>query len=430
MEVSRARFLMAPCGRRSGKTAIAKRKLVLSAITVSKWRDANFFAGAPTRDQAKRIFWQDLKDMIPKALILGQPKEVELMIPLINGAKIYVLGMDKTERAEGIPWNGGVFDEYANMKASAWEEHMRPALTDRLGWCWFIGVPDGRNHYWRLFQKAKGRDDWTTFTWFTEDILPLYLGPEAAAKEIADAKRDMDELTYKQEYEASFLNFEGRAYYPFDPEIHAYERAEYDPDEPIIICLDFNVAPGVAVICQEQKYKGTRPGIDTEKKITVAINEVWIPRNSNTPAVCRKIIDLYGAHHKGLVFLYGDATGGARGTAQVRGTDWDIVRDMLKPAFGNRLRDRVKKSNPRERVRLNAVNSRIMSADGTVHLLVDPKNCPHLIEDLEGVSLLDGGAGEIDKKSDPMLTHLSDGLGYYIAIKHPIAGGKIKVRQA
>jgi hypothetical protein len=54
-------------------------------------------------------------------------------------------------------------------------------------------------------------------------------------------------------------------------------------------------------------------------------------------------------------------------------------------------------------------------------MMVDPARAPHVIKDLEGVRLLTGGAGEIDKKADPMLSHISDALGYLIAKEFPVA---------
>ena len=56
-------------------------------------------------------------------------------------------------------------------------------------------------------------------------------------------------------------------------------------------------------------------------------------------------------------------------------------------------------------------------------------NCSRTIEDFEGVALLEGGSGEIEKdwKKAPERTHLTDAAGYYIAKKHPIV--KSVVRQ-
>ena len=53
--------------------------------------------------------------------------------------------------------------------------------------------------------------------------------------------------------------------------------------------------------------------------------------------------------------------------------------------------------------------------------MVDPARAPHVQKDFEGVRLLAGGAGEIDKRADPALSHLSDAIGYYVARQFPLA---------
>src|SRR5690349_58188 len=73
LERSPARFKIVPAGRRSGKTEIAKRELVLSLwdcyVKPRPWDDPRFFAAGPTRDQAKRIFWKDVKALTPPAWV-------------------------------------------------------------------------------------------------------------------------------------------------------------------------------------------------------------------------------------------------------------------------------------------------------------------------------------------------------------------------
>ena len=410
--LSEHRYNAVPAGRRSGKTELAKRKVVLRALKGTAFPDARFFLGAPTRDQAKRIFWLDLKAMIP-ALLKQDVSETELRVTLATGASIWVLGFDKPERVEGVPWDGGVLDEYGNMKPSVWPEHVRPALADREGWCDFIGVPEGRNHYYDLDRAARAQmapgSEWGEYHWISADILP--------AAEIEAAKRDLDDLTYQQEFEGSFVNFHGRAYYPFLEGTHcASVKDRYRPRAPLCFCFDFNVDPGVAAVCQEMKLPNGQQG-------TGFLGEVHIPRNSNTPAVCRKLIQDWGAH-EGFVRCYGDATGGARGSAKVQGSDWDLVRSALRSHFGQRLRFRVPNANPSERARINAVNSRLKSASGEVRMMVDPQRCPWLVRDFEGVGLLEGGSGEIDKKKDSTITHLSDAAGYYVAREFPVRAGK------
>lgn len=417
---SAARFNVVPAGRRSGKTERFKRKLVRRALSlegITHNETPRFFAGAPTRDQAKRIFWDDLKAMA-QPWWFGKPSETDLLIRLVTGSEIVVVGLDKPERIEGAPWDGGGLDEYGNMKAKAWGENVRPALSDRGGWCDLIGVPEGRNHYYDTYKQALAEmadrgaaSEWAAFTWTSAEVLP--------ASEIEAARRDLDPLTFQQEYEASFVTFEGRAYYGFTDRNKANLRARYNPRQPLLLMLDFNVAPGVAAIGQELPLPSGIVG-------TAILGEVWIPNNSNTPAVCRRILQDWQPRHTGRVEVFGDATGGASGTAKVEGSDWELAKVHLRAGsgglagFGDRVTFHVPPANPAERARLNAVNTRLQSSDGTIRLMVDPVGAPHVVKDFEGVRTLVGGSGEIDKKADPKLSHISDAIGYYVHHRFPV----------
>lgn len=421
---STKRFNVVPAGRRSGKTEIiGKRKQVLRFLLChdkkypqfySPYQNPRYFIAAPTRDQVKGIYWNDVKKLVPKEFLAKPPNESNLILEGKNGASLHLLGLDRPERIEGMPWDHGVIDEIGNVKEGAWESNIRPALSDRRGGCDFIGVPEGRNHYYKLWKKAQlnKSGEWGAFHWKSIDVLPLY----GRGGEVEAAKQDMDELTFQQEYEASFVNFTGMAYYNFtDVNTGNYKRL-YNPERPLILCFDFNVSPGVCVICQE--IGADQLKIYPGKTVTVALSEVNIPTDSNTVRVCKKVLETY-QYHPGNIICYGDSTGGAKGTAKLRGSDWDIIRQELIPYFGNRLYFNVPKSNPRERQRVNAVNSRLKSATNEVKLLMD-KGCKNLIIDMEGVRVIEGTAGEIDKKSDPKLTHLSDALGYYIFKEYPV----------
>lgn len=408
---TKARFNVVPAGRRSGKSEIGKRravKFLFRPDLLPHTFPARVMCAAPTHGQAKRIFWNDIKALIPPKFIKYK-SESELYIELLHGAQIHVIGLDKPERVEGSPWDYILLDEYGNMKKEAWSANIRPALSDRKGRCDFIGVPEGRNHYYDLYEQALAdtSGEWAAFHWISADILD----PD----EIASAKRDLDPLVYQQEYEASFVNFQGRAYYNFDERIHL-GQLEYDPEVELCVCLDFNVSPGIAVICQEQLLPNGRHG-------TGVISEIYVPRNSNTQIICDRFLQTWGMH-AGRVTLFGDASGGNRGTAKLSGSDWDIIKGKLRPAFGQRLHFEVPRANPPERSRVNAVNSRLLNAADEVRLMVDPEYAPKTVRDLAGVRVVDSGSGEIDKDSDPALTHLSDALGYYISRRYPVVSNR------
>lgn len=134
------RFPLVPAGRRSGKSERFKRFLVKQANLVP----GPYFAAAPTHGQAKKIFWDDLKAFTLSACHKRRPSESDLIIYLDNGSEIHVIGLDKPQRIEGIPWKGGGIDEFADVKEEAWEANIYPALNtvnpmnpEYRAWCWF-----------------------------------------------------------------------------------------------------------------------------------------------------------------------------------------------------------------------------------------------------------------------------------------------------
>lgn len=411
----KSRFTLASSSRRGGKSENAKRALSVAAWAWCGNEHGNFAYLAPTRDQAKRIAWQDLKDLSPRELVVSI-SESDLRIEYACGASLSVIGMDKPQRIEGPPWDGFVVDEFADMKEHAWSRTIVPALstTGRQGWAICVGKPKGRNHWYRLCEKARtdttGR--WEHLTWPASDIL--------SEEELADARDGMDMRAWRQEMLAEFVSEEGRAYYSFDRDIHVRPcKDKYDPQAPLLLSFDFNVEPGVCSIAQRHVGPEGWP-------LFYLIDEVFIEQDSNTPRICAEVSNRW-KEHRGRVYGYGDASGGNRGTAHVDGSDWDLIRAAFNITWPQRFYTRVPDANPPVRSRINAVNFAFMSASGRVRAIVDPE-CTRTIADFEGVTLKDNG--DIDKDDDRFLTHMSDGIGYMLHYEQPprISDEPVKVQ--
>jgi len=423
---SSALFDVTYASRRAYKSELHKRRTVGRGMMRNRGRRKVGLA-APTRDQAKALWWADMKALIPKWLLGSRPREDELKITLRYGTEIQVVGLDRPERIEGQIWDEFIVDEIDNCKAQLWDEHLWPAMQSEGRECLVstFGVPEGRYLLYRLVNEAKEDDSGQSaaYWWEAEGVIDPAI--------IERAKAKMDPATYNREFRASFDLIGNRAYYTYNSHVHEHDLT-YDPSRDLIFSFDFNVDPGVAVVGQEQSkawYK-EQHGVNLPETLsdsfTAWIGEVWIEKGSTTPMVCGKLAEDW-KHHQKDVLLYGDATGGARGTRSDQ-SDWQIIKDYLKPAFGGRLRDRVPRANPAVRDRLNAVRSRFQTADGKIHSLVDPKKARHLAEDFEAVQIVSGSAGEIDKATDNMLSHPSDSAGYYIHEKHPV-GGHVSVTE-
>lgn len=413
------RFNIAHAGRRGGKTEIAKRRLIRKALNFKR-PQGRFVFGAPTHRQATDIFWDDTIAFIHRKWLKNGLRSISTSyrrIKLSNGASIEIVGLDKPERIEGPPLDGFVGDEFGNFKSTVWGQNLRPALSTlgRPGWADLIGVPEGKNHYFQLAEDAKDKADWDIFSWETAEINP----DEADA-----ALGDLDALTYSQEYGGQFVSFKGRTYYAFSKELNTppeNERVVYDPSYPLCFCFDFNRVPGNCAIVQDlpapdwliQRNGGKNRGL-----ISCAIDEIFLTQDSHTAKLCDILVKNWG-HHEGEVHLYGDATGGAKRSSGIQGSDWDIIKEQFKGKFN--IKCKYKKANPSVRVRINAVNSRMISADEFVGTIVDRK-CKYLMRDFEGVTCDDqGDILKSDKTS--LLTHISDGWGYYVDKKYPFGGG-------
>ena len=293
-----------------------------------------------------------------------------------------------------------MISEVANVKPKAWGENIAPALDTpgREGWCTLEGVPEGRNWFYDLIKEVQSGDRgdaWGYYHWKSSEVL--------SEEVIKQAKMNLDPLTFQQEYEASFVNFTGAAYYCYS-EANVADEA-YDPARPVHFCFDFNVSPGIAVVIQQFPLGD------------FVIDEVHIPRNSNTTMVCDRLITKYH-NHTGTVFLYGDASGEQRRSSGIVGTDWHIIKNMLTKGIpGSEIVPRIPPANPRERARVNAVNSRLKDGTDARHLFIAPR-CKHTIKDFEGVSINEKD-GSIDK-SDITVGHISDAIGYFIHRHYPV----------
>ncbi len=423
---SPTRFNIAHAGRRGGKTEIAKRRQIRWAIDCER-PQGRFVFGAPTHRQAVDIFWDDVIAMIPRCFLYNGLRSISISyrrIKLANKASIEVLGLDKPERIEGPPLDGFVGDEFGNFKPDVWSKNIRPALStlERPGRADLIGVPEGKNHYFQLAENASEKDDWDIFTWHTDEI-----NPEESKK----AEGDLDTITFNQEYGGEFVSFKGRCYYTFNKDLNCPpegERILYNPNYPIGLCWDFNRIPGTCTISQElpppswlvKRNQGENRGL-----ATCAIDEIFLQQDSHTEKLCELILQKW-SHHKGLVKLFGDATGGAKRSSGIKGSDWDIIHNMLSPTFN--ILKQYPRANPSIRVRINSVNSRMVATDGYIGSIIDRK-CKFLIRDFEGVTCDDtGDILKSDVKS--LLTHISDGWGYMINKEHPLGGKAVFTQQS
>ena len=396
------RFPLVPSGRRSGKTERFKRFVSKQAMTNEKQM---YFAAAPTHAQAKKIFWKDLKDFTLSNTHPLRPSESELRINMPNGSEIYVIGLDKPERIEGIEWTGGGIDEFGNLKKDAWVLNIYPALNtvnptrpDYRAWCWLLGVPEGLNHYYDLCQLAEtGRDkDYAVFHWKSAEILP----PDV----IEAAKRTMSAMQFRQEWEASFETATGRIYADYSKANYTDETIK--PHEQLVWMHDQNYTPLSSAI-------GVRRGKTNDD--LYLLDEIIL-----TSAVSRQsaeeFVEKYKNHENKNVLIYGDASGKA-GEKHGQESAYTQIEEVLTNngwTFSRRLENK----NPPIKNRQNNVRGKILNALGNISLFVNPELAPYCDKGLSTVQLKKGSAFLEDDSNE--YQHITTAIGYMISVEWPI----------
>lgn len=402
---SGVRFPVVPAGRRSGKTERAKRFVAKQAMAHA---NEKYFVGAPTYSQAKKIWWDDLKSLTLSCLHPKKPSETELKLYLPNQTEIHIIGLDQPQRIEGINWTGGIIDEIADVRGEALDANIMPALNtvdptrpDYRAWCWFIGVPDGLNHYYDMAEYARtsGDPDWGLYHWTSEEILP----PDV----IESAKRTMSRKQYNQEYRASFETASGKIYEDYGVENFTEELIA--GHEALHWTHDQNYTPlssAIAVVRDGVPYF-----------LDEIVLESAVSRQS-----AMEFVERYKGHANKTVYIYGDPAGRA-GEKHGHKSDYTEIEEVLR-ANGWKFERRVRPKHPSIRDRQNAVRAMIKTMDGKVRLFVNPKTATWCHKGLSTVQLQAGSAFQEDQTNQ--YQHITTAIGYFIDWHWPM--GRIETR--
>jgi hypothetical protein len=272
------------------------------------------------------------------------------------------------------------------MRPEAWYEVLRPSLSDREGSALFIGTPKGRNHFYDLWAKGvDGADGWESFQYTTVQ------GGNVSPSEVEQAKADLDERTFAQEYLSEFVTYSGLIYYNFD---RATSVVKAEDDGGVLhIAMDFNIDPMSCVVALR---KGNT---------LICIDEIVI-YGSNTDEMVKEIHQRYPNRQ---IIIYPDPAARQRKTSAGGRTDLSILQNA---GFMTKARS----AHPAVRDRINSVNSRLKSGSGERHLFFTDK-CKQAIKSLERQTYKEGTS---QPNKDDGYDHMNDALGYMVEYLFPI----------
>ena len=186
--------------RRAGKDKTFFNITVEAAI-----RDVWWYAYIlPTYAQGRKIIWDSIDKMglkfpdhIPKEALLNT-NTVELKFNFKNGSFIQILGSDKIDAIRWTSYKWVIFSEYAFQNPTVWDV-LRPILAENNWWAIFNSTPNGKNHFFDLYNTAENSDNWFNQSLTVDDTW-------AVSEEYIEQERQegMTEEMIQQEYYVSF----------------------------------------------------------------------------------------------------------------------------------------------------------------------------------------------------------------------------------
>jgi hypothetical protein len=398
------RFNHLRCGRRFGKTTLIQE---LTSIALDGKRVGVWFPAY--KDLAE--VWKEVKDLYKPVIheiydsieIISRKDEQLKQIQLITGGIIDFWSMENPDSGQGRKYHRAIIDESAKAPKlyQAWENTIRPTLTDYKGDAFIMSRPKGKNAggtaehpgngFYLIEEKHKKFDNWAFFHFTTYD------NPYMDEAEINEAKSQLDDINFRQEYMAEYVDANDRPFlYKFDESKHVVDSYEPNPHLPILISFDFNKDPMTALIGQQ-----------TDPWTAYAFAEINLPEGS-TPEVCDLIITDY-INWMDMMDVTGDSTGENRSALTVGNLNhYRIIKTKLG------LKDinlRYPKKNPAHSDSRVLCNSVLQNADFFI-----TKNCTRTIKDAKSAFV--DSSGELVKTQVEGLHHF-DTLRYMLHAFYP-----------
>ena len=190
---SNARFRVLMCGRRWGKSLISKNISITEAL-------AGRITGYVTPNyHLAKVFFDDIAKIVPPEIALANKSD--LTFKFITGGEIRFFTGERLDNFRGLRLHNIIIDEAAYIPhlQDAWNNAIRPTLTDFQGKALFISTPRGKDFFYQLYLRNEG--DWQSFKYTTYD------NPYISASEIDEAKASLissgASSAFEQEYMAN-----------------------------------------------------------------------------------------------------------------------------------------------------------------------------------------------------------------------------------
>lgn len=237
---NKKRFNVLVVHRRAWKTVWAILDELIVAIK-ERW---DYWYIAPTYRQAKKIAWRLIQKFWDQIWDFKYNAS-ELIVTYTNGSTISLFGAENPDSLRWLDLRWVIFDEYAQQPSNIYSEIVFPMINANGWWVTWIGTPKGKNAFYQLYQRAlKDERFYTMLLRYTDTKL-------LSDEQIEDAKKEMTEEEFLQEYECSWEAYmRGSVYWKELSLCHSEWRVKewlYDPSLEVYTFWDLWVSDAMSI---------------------------------------------------------------------------------------------------------------------------------------------------------------------------------------
>lgn len=453
VHASTARHRVNAAGRRFGKSFIGGHELTTAAFEARLRqkqleelgiRQEYWIVGPNYTDAEKefRVLYNDLKRLkVPfdRPGTYYDARSGNMQVSLWEGRfLVQAKSGAHPDSLVGEGLHGVIMAEAAKMKGSVWSKYIRPTLADFGGWSLWNSTPEGKNHFFDMWEFGQDPNmpewqSWRSPSWFntfvfrrgaTAEQLAILKHPKGGSvpaiaagldTEVAALWDELGEIMFGQEVECSFSEYAGLVYGQFDDEVHV-RHLPYDPSLPLYVATDYGFTnPNVALFLQVDIWDN------------VYVLGEYYKRGETEEEFARSVLDdpKLGAMARVASKLYPDPED--PGATKVLANRWKV---SPQGGTGGVLKDRI--NLVRKHLKITNPHLPFGHVDRQPKLFVD-RSCAMLREEFgkyrypENRSEIRDNQENPLKKDDHALEALSRFFGGYYG---SIARGRTRVRKA
>lgn len=237
---NKKRFNVLVVHRRAWKTVWAVLDELIVAVK-EKW---DYWYVAPTYRQAKKIAWRMIQKFWDQIKWFTYNAS-ELIVSYTNWSTISLFGAENPDSLRWLDLRWVIFDEYAQQPSNIYSEIVFPMINANWWWVTWIGTPKGKNAFYQLYKRAK--DDERFYTVVLKHTDTKLLTDE----QISDARKEMTEEEFEQEYNCSWEAYMRGSVYGKELS-KAYEewrvkKGIYDPRLKVTTFWDLGISDAMSI---------------------------------------------------------------------------------------------------------------------------------------------------------------------------------------